>query len=400
MSILKKETCQIQMPEVCRQRLLGYAESFQELAGSLAGEFRYETADRQLLLEERRLWENRQMLSSSLNEVSQIMERVANEVFCYEPVEEHKKRLLVHALRLEGIRTQQLCYMPEGNGRRILNMTLSTDKKGGVPVREVAEMLSVLLKKKLQPSLNNPYLVESTARSFLFMEEANYIAITGLAKVVKETESISGDQYSILESEKGKMTILLSDGTGSGEKASQGSEWALELMEKLLEADYDIETASEMLNAALYARGGEGNHPTLDVCCLDLYAGTCDFCKIGGAASFLKRGKRVEMVSEGSLPLGIFQQVEARQVRRELHNGEYIVLLTDGVLDALAESGYEEAFSDLLADLDVVNPGEMAEQLLQRVLCRCGGHVLDDMTILVAGVWKNTNALDFSGKLR
>lgn len=400
MSILKKETYQVQMPEVCRQRLLGYAESFQELAGSLAGEFCYETADRQILLEERRLWENRQMLSSSLNEVSQIMERVANEVFCYEPVEEHKRRMLMHALRLEGIKAQQMCYMPEGNGRRILNITLSTDKKGGIPVREVADILSILLKKRMQASMNSPYLVEASGRSFLFMEEAKYIAMTGLARVVKETENISGDQYSILESEKGKMTILLSDGTGSGEKASQGSEWALELMEKLLEADYDIETAAELLNTALYARGEEGDHPTLDVCCLDLYAGACDFCKVGGAASFLKRGRRVEVVSEGSLPLGIFQQVEPRLVRRELRNGDYVVLLTDGVLDALAESGYEEAFSALLGDLDVVNPGEMAEQLLQRVLCRCGGHVLDDMTILVAGVWKNTNLLDFSGKLR
>ena len=49
---------------------------------------------------------------------------------------------------------------------------------------------------------------------------------------VKEGEKVSGDQYATMESEKGKLILLLSDGTGSGEDASRGSGRVMDLMEK------------------------------------------------------------------------------------------------------------------------------------------------------------------------
>ena len=56
----------IRVPELCRQRLLGYAESFRELSRDFCGEFVWDNLDRQSILEERRLWENRQAPIPSL----------------------------------------------------------------------------------------------------------------------------------------------------------------------------------------------------------------------------------------------------------------------------------------------------------------------------------------------
>lgn len=385
----REQTAQIS--ELCRQRLLGYAESFRELSRSFCGDFKEESTDRQSVLEERRLWENRQVMSSSLNVVAQIMARVAGDLSAYEPVEEKCRRLLTHELRAEGIYIENVCYLPGENGRKALGMTMYTDKKGGHPAGEVADMLSVLLHRQVQLSVASPCLVDQVNRSFVFVEEAAYIALTGFARAVKEDETVSGDHYSILESEKGKMTLLLSDGTGSGEKASGDSERVLDLMEKMLEAGYDMETAVGMVNAALFARGEESNHPTLDICDLDLYQGSCDFCKVGGAASFLKRGDEVEQITMGNLPLGIFQTVETNRIRRELQSGDYVIMMTDGVLDALEEYAYEEAMLDAIKGLKEQNPGEIAEKLLQMVLCCSGGRIRDDMTILVTGVWENNS---------
>ena len=112
----------------------------------------------------------------------------------------------------------------------------------------------------------------------------------------------------MLESEKGRLLLLLSDGTGAGEDASRGSGRVLDLMEKMLEAGFDTEESVNMLNSALYAQNEEEDHPTVDICSLDLYSGECEICKVGGAATFLKESGRTECIGGESLPLGIFQK--------------------------------------------------------------------------------------------
>ncbi len=378
-----------QVSDLCKQRLLGYAESFRELARSFYGECPMTGEDRQSVIEERKLWENRQVISHNLNEVAQIMTQIADQELCYQPMEERRRKVLVHALRAEGIVADDICYLPNEKGLLTIGMTMSTEKKGGMAVEEAADMLSVLLRNKLQPSATNPYRIDRTSQSFVFVEEARYIALTGFAKVTKENETVSGDNYSIMESERGRMTVLLSDGTGSGEQACADSERVLDLMEKMLETGFSIETAVDMVNAAVFARGEESNHPTLDICNLDLYQGTCDICKVGGATTFLKREQEVEEITMGSLPLGIFQKVQTQTQHKELEDGDYLILMTDGVLDALEDNDGEALMAETIRGLTERNPKEMAEKLLQLVLCYCGGHIRDDMTILVVGIWEN-----------
>ncbi len=385
----QEEGYKAQISDLCRMRLLGYAESFKDLARSFAGEFETAGEDRQSLLEDRRVWENRQVICSNLSEVADIMNRIATEEFCYVPVEEKKRKLLTRALKEEGIRAEAICYIPGEDGKKAVGMTLTTEKKGGRPAAEVADMLTVLLERQMQVSALSPYLVDDRVRSFVFVEEASYIVLTGFAKVVKESEEVSGDNYSFLESQNGRMTILLSDGTGSGEKAGKDSERVLDLMEKMLEAGFPVESAVKLVNSALFARNEDSNHPTLDICSFDLHKGSCEICKVGGAASFLKREKEVEQIAFQNLPLGIFQNIEPQTEYRKLQDGDYLIMMSDGVLDAFGEQNYEEAMGEAISMLTEQNPGEIAEKLLHLALLASGGHIYDDMTIIVAGVWSN-----------
>ncbi|MGN1145414.1 MAG: SpoIIE family protein phosphatase [Acetatifactor sp.] len=391
----REEQYSAQISDLCRQRLLGYAETFQELARSFDGEFAAAGNDRQSLLDARKSWESRQLICSNLNEMAQIMTEVAKEVFHYQPLEEKKRRMLLHALRAEGIFLENICYIPNAAGKRALGVTMFTEKKGGRAAQEVADMLSVLLKQQFELSVSSPYLVDRTSRNFIFVGEARFVALTGFAKAVKENESISGDNYSMLESERGRLTVILSDGTGSGEQACKDSEKALDLLEKLLEAGYGIETAVNLVNSALFAGGEEQNHPTLDICDMDLYEGKCAFCKVGGAASFLKRENQVEQIEAGSLPLGIFQTVQTQVIYKTLCNGDYIVMMSDGVLDALGDNDYEEAMWEAISEMTEQNPKVIAEKLLQMAICAGGGHIQDDMTILVVGVWEKHQAEEY-----
>ena len=395
----RKQDYQIQLADICRQRLLGYAESFEELARSFSeseeanetGEINesvdHTKMDREAILDKRRVWEGRQVFCEHLGEVARIMSQVAGEELCILPVDDKRKKRISKALREEGILVEDICSIPDENGHRRLGLTLRTDKKGGKSAEEVADLLAVLLHKQFWLSAASPIRIDETEKVFFFMEEATYVVLTGFAKAVKENEDISGDNYSFLELEKGRMTALLSDGTGSGEKAGRDSERVLDLMEKLLEAGFSMKSAVKTVNSAWFARNEDSNHPTLDICDFDLYEGNCEICKVGGATTFLKRGNQVEQIAFRNLPLGIFRSIDLPKEQIQLQNGDYLVMMTDGVPDAFGQ--YEDGIAEAIGEMEECNPGEMAEKLIHLALCAGEGHVKDDMTVLVAGIWEN-----------
>lgn len=382
-----KELHTAQISDLCRRKLLNYADTFYELARSYDGEFFPKSEDKQSILTDRRLWENRQVIKGHLNEMAKIMSSVASEVMCYRAMEDRKKRILIQAMREEGIRIENPCYVPGDDGRETVVLTMSTDKRSGMSAEEAADMISVLLDRRLQLSMTSPYMIEKEPHSYVLEETAKYLVLTGFSRVTKESETISGDNYAVVEAEKGRLTVMLSDGTGSGEQAGKDSGQVLDLMEKLLEAGYDMDAAINMVNTALFATGEDQKHPTLDLCDIDLYQGSCQLLKVGSAATFLKHGDSVEILTTGNLPLGIFQRVETLPIHRQLHDGDFLVMVTDGVVDAFSSEDYEDGFRRVVADIDSQNPGDIAEKLLRIAICKSGGRIRDDMTVSVIGIW-------------
>lgn len=377
-----------QVSDLCRRRLLNYADSFYELARSYDREFCPGEEDRQTVLSERRLWENRQILKSHLNEMAKIMTEVACEVLCYRPMEDKKKRLIVRAMHEEGIRVENPCYISRDDGNESVVLTMSTEKRAGASAEEVADMISVLLDRRLQLSASSPFVIDRNPQSFILEKEARFLALTGFARAIKENETVSGDNYAVLEAERGRLTVMLSDGTGSGEQAGKDSEQVLDLTEKFLEAGYSTDAAVKMINTALFAMGEDKNHPTLDICEIDLYSGSCELRKVGGAATFLKREREIEQLSESNLPLGIFQQAQLQPIQRGLRDGDYLVMVSDGVVDAFEELDYENTMCAVLAEMKEQNPGELADKLLREALIAAGGRIKDDMTVGVIGIWE------------
>lgn len=378
------------MSEYGKNKLLGYADSFREIAKTLEEDFDWEKEEsRQSRLYNRRIWENRCMLADNLNEMAKVMAQVAGEVFSYKPFPVRKVRQITQILRGEGLQVTDMYYIEKRDKRTRINMTLWSDKPGGFLTEEAADLLSILLDKRLVPSIHCASVIDNTLRSYTFVEEAGFVMLTGVARAVKETEAKSGDNYAVIETERGKISMLLSDGMGSGQKANEDSEVVLDLMEKLLEAGYTPAAAANLVNNSLMVGGEEQNMSTLDICEVDLYDGICEFIKIGGAASFIKRGHMVEQISGGSLPLGIFKGIESEGVRRRLMDGDYVFLVTDGVLDAVENCDYEEDMCEILGKLTQESPKELAESLLQIVLRKTRGRIRDDMTILVFGLWEN-----------
>ena len=184
------------------------------------------------------------------------------------------------------------------------------------------------------------------------------------------------------------MAAILSDGMGSGENACEESCKVIEMMERFMEAGFRKEMAVQIINGALSARDREQDMSTLDICELNLYTGGCDFIKVGAACTYIKRGNTVDRLSAENLPLGIFGQIEPEVVHRQLQDGDYVIMLSDGILDAVSQGEGEEFLTEIIGRISNTNPDEIANQILGYCIRQSRGHVRDDMTVLVIGIWK------------
>ena len=376
------------IPEICRYQLTEYADSFRELARSFEKKEEQSIKDRQTLFEGERLRENCDVIAGHLLEMAQIMEQTADEVSCIEPLEEKLWKRLSREMRVEGIHLDGACLLPNNEYGRKLSMHLHTLQIADIDTKKALDVLERVLGQSYSISLASSEHITRESKLYLFVEKPKYMAFTGFARVIKGKEEVSGDNYSILQSECGKVTLLLSDGTGSGQQACEGSGFVLDLAERLLDTGYSMETAMRMINSIVLAKGEELGHPTLDMCRVDLHNGNCDFCKAGGAVSFRKRGVQVEEIMGGQLPLGIFQDLEFYRKYELLHEGDSVILMTDGVLEAFREKGYEEAVQKALSAMEEDSPREMAEKLMQLAIFASEGNVRDDMTILAVTLWR------------
>ena len=379
---------ELRVSEIWSRKLLTYADGFCELAKSYDTEC-CETwgEDKAEYLTDYRLWENRQMVRSQLEKAGNLLKQVAGEVLKYRPVESRKSKLLHRELAAEGIGVSDPCYITGEEGRERLAMILKVEKGGAVPAEEVVNMISVLLNRRMVLSANSPMLVERTPHTFCLEEEPRYVMLTGFARAAREGAVTSGDSTLVTYPERGKAVVLLSDGTGSGEQAGRDSERVLELMDKFLEADCTPETAASLVNNAFFLMGEDDKHPTLDMGEIDLYNGEVNVTKIGGAVSFLKRDREVKVLQRESLPLGAVGEIEACSIRDTMQEGDFLVMISDGVADAFTEMDYERGLCACLGEMREQNPGELAKQLLRMAIIAGGGHVRDDMTVAVAGIW-------------
>lgn len=389
------------IPEYGRQKLLNYAESFRDLADLFEEEegmdepVPEESKDRQEYLYRKRLQESRGLLAEHLKEMAHIMASVARETCQYHPLGERRFRQITALLKDSGILLREFLELEHEDGHREISLTMcqAAIKRARfgeteyISTEDVADYLSVAMNRRLCAARNTPAYLAADFNTYYFLEEPPFHLLTGFARAVKETEKVSGDNYSFFEAETGRLLVLLSDGVGSGETACRESARVIDMMERLVEAGFSKEPAVQMVNGAMAAAGQEQAMSTLDVCDIDLYTGSCEFVKVGAACTYIKRGRLVDRLSARNFPLGVFWQMTPEIHSRTLQSGDYVIMLSDGVLDALSEGIGEEALPEIIGRMEYSNPGEIANQLLAYALKQSRGRIRDDMTVLVTGIW-------------
>jgi len=379
-----------------KKKLQECAGTLHNLASAFLIEEKEEQAtdkERQNLFLKRRLKESRSLVADHLKEMAAIMEKTAEEKIKIIRPGEKKEKHMAKLLLQEGLVLEDFFVLEKEDGRKEVVARIYQNKLPGknkyYSTEEVAAFLSVIVNMRLIPTIKSPFFITDKAENFRFEEDSKYMVLTGFAKTVKEGERVSGDNYSFFETDDKRFYGVLSDGMGSGERAEEDSGMVLDMAERFLDSGFSAKLTAKMINDVILA-GGEGkNMSTLDICSVDLYTGETEFLKVGAAYSLLKRDGYVEKIPSLSLPLGIFYDMEINQYRKQLLDGDYIFLFSDGILDSFAGEEGEEFLKEMVARIPYRRPSEMAGHIMRHAISVAGGRIKDDMTVLVMGVWEN-----------
>ena len=391
-SVLQQEKHNI-LPEYGKKRLILYADTLQEIAGSFEDEIHSPDTEEgmQLYLLKTRQ-EHNSLLADQLSETADALKELANETYATSGLLERLKRKIEKGLTENDLIIEEL-YVVEIEEHLEIGMKIKARVDEMFYTDELMEYLSELCHRKLRSNEANPTFVHEEAKLLIFEEEVNYYILDGVARAKKENESESGDSYLIREYARGMQLIAISDGMGSGEEAAKDSERLLDLLDKFMETGFHVDKAGTLLNSLICLNNTEDHTVTLDTCEIDLYQGTCRFLKYGAGASFIKRGKHIWTVSGESLPLGVFSKEEPDENAYGLEDGDYLIMMTDGVLDAFSSDytldGNIGCLKEFLADLSFENPRQMAVMIINAAITRAGGRIRDDMTVIVFGIFAN-----------
>ena len=96
-----------------------------------------------------------------------------------------------------------------------------------------------------------------------------------------------------------------------------------------------------MVNGAIASQNGCRNLTTLDICAINLITGDAEFIKAGAAASFIRRGRKVEEISSDTLPLGSMEELSPVTQGVKLVDGDMIIMMSDGITDVDWEWRYK-----------------------------------------------------------
>ncbi len=190
----------------------------------------------------------------------------------------------------------------------------------------------------------------------------------------------SGDNVEAAHISKNKVMIVLADGMGSGRSAYETSRLAIDLLTSFYKAGFSHNTVLYSSSRLLTLKS-EDDFNAVDLALVDLYDGAVDFIKLGGREGYVKTVSGIEVVPCGSLPLGIVDEVVPVVTRKRLNDGDYFVLVSDGVADILNREQVETILSSIVS----TNPNTIARTIVENAL-RVGGKK-DDMSCVVGRIF-------------
>jgi len=326
------------------------------------------------------------MVNRQLFGLAKIVKNFSEEILQNVEREENLEQVLTEKLAEKGLYVHQLSVVKSPGGEKEIHITQGMCQRENRCTALVAPNVSQIIDKMY--ILKSRHCSEKRKRglcSYVLVPNRDLQVTVGKAYCPKEGLKVSGDHCSALTLPNHKFALIMCDGMGVGTKAYAESSSAVSILEKLLLAGFAPQTAVKTVNTALLLKSTSENFATLDVVIINQISGWCDFIKIGGAPSLIRSARGVKVIQSTSPPVGILEEIEPQIFRHYLVARNNIIMMSDGLWDALESiEKPEEGLDNILLKLEVFDPQVVADYLLFKAKKAAGNQASDDMCVMVA----------------
>lgn len=302
----------------------------------------------------KRLDLSRRVIGEQMYGVGNILSDIADDVNGGISVDDSEEDKLIEKLSYKNIVcTEAVLYNKSGKIRASVTVRRDDASKDQLD-KTIDEVLGCAMQRQ-----GDPQPCGKDRVSLSYVARPRYGAIYGEATVRKDDSDGNGDSRAVRKLSGDKLFVAVCDGMGSGAPAAANSASTLAMVEKFYRAGFGNDAALNMINRILMLKGAD-EFSALDICVLDLQTALAHFVKLGGVQSFIKRDQNVDVIDSCALPIGIVEEATPYADSRMLSPTDSVVLVSDGIVDALGTDGIKL----ILSRTDSLSPQELCDTLL------------------------------------
>jgi serine phosphatase RsbU (regulator of sigma subunit) len=245
-------------------------------------------------------------------------------------------------------------------------------------------LVSVAENERLQSEIA---IAASIQRNLLPKEGPRFRGVSFSAHF-EPTASIGGDYYDVFNIDKTRLAVAIGDVSGHGLSTGLVMAMVKAAITTLVEEGADEVSLFHRLNDLVFRSTERRAFMTLAFTIFDLEKGTIRHTNAGHLYPYLLRaGEPPFAIEVPSLPLGVKSDVTTRTAEVELKEGDAIVYLSDGIVEAQDPEGEPFGFEQLEALLEQSvdrSPSVIRDAILQAVARHSGTRPADDdRTVMV-----------------
>lgn len=322
-----------------------------------------------------KLRENRELAAQQLGSVAQILDEISDEVY-EDRIDSGAEEEIRIRLAAKGFDITELDVTIGAKQRYFAYIGAVIGSDADYFRRCAETALRIILGTKMV--MIGAVRGEDGELIMRFTQPEGYMIESGTASDGFSEEN--GDSCVTRYLSEGKFAAALSDGMGTGRRASRDSAATVRLLGDFLEAGFDRAVAVRLVNSIMVMKSADEAFATVDMCVVDLYSGEAEFIKNGAEPSYIKRGNDVETVRSTALPVGVACDMKVETFAHHLSPGDTVVMVSDGIASK-TDGGW---IMTAIEKSDPKMPAqELADRLLEKAKAVIGANGADDMTVSV-----------------
>ncbi|MGN0452657.1 MAG: SpoIIE family protein phosphatase [Ruminococcus sp.] len=353
----------------CKQRELAKSinESFREYLSALSAE--------------RRISQVRAAVAGQFSGLSVMLSDLSEEFESCESFDRESTERIAEAFKNQGIVLIDSSVRRDSQNRLSVELIMARGSKKLPDRTELQQLVADCCGRRFERAVES---IEGDRVRFVMSELSTYDVDIGSSQHIAGAGKLCGDSLTYFANGMGSMVAIVSDGMGTGGAAAVDSNMAVSIFTKLLKAGLSYDSALSVVNSSLMIKSEEESMATVDIADIDLYSGKLSLFKAGAPLTLVKRAGRILRREFPSLPVGILSGVKFRKDNLTLHEGDAVLMISDGAL-----SGDDKWLEDMLRSWNEASAQDFASIVVNEAIKRRNDGYDDDITAIAVKLIAN-----------